>query len=136
VNLAGEYSQPTRAPEFSGVLFTSYTFNTDRFKITPSLTIHKIQDINVATSELPPAQTIVTGTPPNTVTRVGLFPGAKHPGWTEVGYSLSLAPQDGPWSITASCTNCSNKLEVVSAFLGLYYNDPRTWNVALRYDFQ
>lgn len=47
---------------------------------------------------------------------------------------VSLRDNDGRWSLTADCTNCSNESYVVSYLVCPYLPEPRRWSVRLRYD--
>ncbi len=119
VDSAGTIAEPVRLPRHDFTVGASYTFHLGFADLTPNAMVNDVGQYEVDTAQ---AQ-----------------PNSRSHGYDslEVGISLVGANDfDSHWSVTANCTNCTNKLILATKLPPtLYYQDPRRWQVELRYDY-
>jgi iron complex outermembrane receptor protein len=114
VTPTGGIAIPTRAPSFSSVVGANYTFNvTDRWELIPSINWSHIKGHFIGTANTPISYQHTRDT---------------------FNAGVTLKDSSG-WSLTADCTNCTNKAYVVSFLIYPYLNEPVRWNVRLKKEF-
>jgi iron complex outermembrane receptor protein len=110
----GGIALPTRAPSFSSVMGANYAFQiADAWQLVPSINWSHIK---------------------------GHYIGAANPPLsfqhTRDTFNAGVTLKDNTgWSLTADCTNCTNKAYVVSFLIYPYLNEPVRWNVRLKKEF-
>jgi iron complex outermembrane recepter protein len=115
VTPTGAIAKPTRAPSFSSVLGVNYEFPlTSDWELVPSVNWSRIKGHFIGTSN-----------PPLSFQRTR----------DTFNAGLTLRNEVSGWSLTADCTNCTNKTYVVSFLIYPYLNEPVRWNVRLRKEF-
>jgi iron complex outermembrane receptor protein len=114
VTPTGGIAIPTRAPSFSSVVGANYTFPiTDKWDLIPSVNWSHIKGHYIGTANTPISYQRTRDT-------------------FNAGITLK---DDTGWSLTADCTNCTNKAYVVSFLIYPYLNEPVRWNVRLKKEF-
>jgi iron complex outermembrane recepter protein len=115
VSPSGEFSDPVRAPD-TLTLGGSYKFRLGaNLTLTPNVAWALTGDNNVVTNGAP----------------AGLVDA-----YDTVDAGLTLANADAGWQIQASCSNCTDEIQVVSVLSDLtYIQAPRTWAVNFKYNF-
>jgi len=115
INPAGNIAEPVRTPD-TITLGGSYSFAIgSNLKLTPNVLWARTGDNNVGTS----------GSPPGLVAS-----------YDTVEAGLTLANEEGGWSVQANCRNCTDETQIVSTLSELaYIQEPRTWAVNFRYNF-
>ncbi|MCP5360279.1 MAG: TonB-dependent receptor, partial [Sinobacteraceae bacterium] len=115
VTPTGDIAKPVRAPEITSTLGINGRIPLgDRLTLVPSVNWAYMGASWAATANTPIGRQEAHST----------FNGG-----------VSLRDNDGRWSLTADCTNCSNESYVVSYLVYPYLPEPRRWSVRLRYDF-
>jgi len=112
----GNIAEPVRAPDYTLTLGANYVFDLGGgYELTPAAYLYSVGDHSVFTSG--EAAFLVDG-------------------YTTYNASIELARPEQGWGVTLECKNCNDRLMLVSGLAGVpYYQDPRTWNVRVRWDF-
>lgn len=119
VNPAGAIAEPTHLPRHTIKAGALYTLHLGAVNLIPSVNIENLgqYDVDAANSSA----------------------GTRERGYTLLNLGLRLTGARAgqqTWSIQANCENCTDRLVVAGSLPPtLYYQDPRRWTVALRYDF-
>lgn len=113
----GNLAPPQRAPHVTSSFGASYELRLgDAFTLTPT-----------ANASYESKKTIGTAGGPNDMI------GSQ---WI-VGAAVTLAPAEGPWSLSVTCSNCLNTVTKGSYFppAFFFYNAPMIWTVRAAYKF-
>ena len=112
---AGDLADPVRAPD-TLTLGGSYKFRLGSdLSLTPNVAWAWTGDNNVGTNGSP----------------AGLVDA-----YDTLDAGVTLASESGGWQVQASCSNCTDEIQVVSVLSDLaYIQAPRTWAVNFKYNF-
>jgi hypothetical protein len=115
VDLAGGIAQPIYLPRHSVKTGVSHIIHLGALDLTPDLSLENLGAYQLETSN---------------------HPGSSSSGYTRwhAGLTLAGGPEHERWSVTANCSNCSDR-DIPAAYLPptLYLQQPRRWSVRFRY---
>lgn len=115
VNGSGHIAPPTYTPPITAAVNGSYKLDFKGFTLTPNVGVQYRAREAVGTEGLPQS-----------------FDKSR----VLVDASLTLAPVDQPWTLTAECKNCAMTDYAVAYLFGYnYYNYPGIWDVRVSYRF-
>lgn len=115
VNERGDLSSPVRTPDVTLNIGANYTLNVSGFEIVPNFNTRYVDTYNFDISGRDIAQ--------------------QESYWL-VNAGITVGPESGRWSASAECDNCFGKVYQVSFLAGtIYIDDPSTWLLRLRYNF-
>ena len=115
VNGSGHIAPPTYTPPVTAAISGSYRFDLKGYTLTPNLGVQYRAREAVGTEGLPLS-----------------FDKSR----VLVDASITLAPVDQPWTLTAECKNCAMTDYAVAYLFGYnYYNYPGVWDVRVSYKF-
>lgn len=115
VTQAGGIAPPTRAPELSSVVGVNYSIGLGgNLELVPSVNWSHIKGHFIGTAATPISFQRTRDT---------------------FNAAIALKDDIGGWSLTAECTNCTNKAYVVSFLIYPYLNEPVRWMLRARKDF-
>ncbi len=115
VDGSGHIAPPTYTPPVTAALSGSYRMDLKNYTLTPTVSVQYRAREAVGTEGLPKS-----------------FDQSR----VLVDAGLTLAPLDGPWTLTAECKNCGMTDYAVAYLFGYnFYNYPGTWDLRLGFKF-